>query len=152
MPRTQVALSPSQVLQMDADALARLAACGTPRDANDAGADLLDTVRHDVIEAFEWLTDDGNGGHDYSAVFRESRIVDTFYSNGGVSVDSREAVMWAAFVELHAYRETPDGMEHAHGFEQMATLALCEIGERLARALAAGLAEWAMDQELGQGE
>lgn len=105
--------------------LARLADCASPDGTTSDGAEMLDSVRLDVIEAFS-LDSWGTYPEDTAREIADS-CVPVYNHNRAV-----------AFADLSAWQEDIDGQISAYesiDMVQLMGIALYQIGERLALAL-----------------
>jgi hypothetical protein len=137
----RVIMSPDDIRALDAHQLSRIADCGSPGNDTD-GAEFLRDVRDAVMEAFDDLVRiDGVQGWPRSA------LEESLWQSGP-PLDHRDHAKWLAFVQLEAYRATPEGIEHCHDMGDMADLALRDIFTSLVSHLTAHLYDWAGQQEL----
>lgn len=141
MGRYDTPMSPDTVRELDAYQLSRLADCGRPDSLGTEGAEFLRDTRDRVLEAFdERVRLDGMDS------MRDWRVRDDV-SQGGAPIDSNDHAKWSAFVDLEAYKRSPEGVEHCHTISDMADLFLADIFDTLVSVLTTNLCAWADEQE-----
>jgi hypothetical protein len=112
--------------------LANLADCASPDNENSAGAKFLESVRDDIIEAWEY----NDQTHD------DDTLRDIVAQAADNAPDIYTSRMWEQFVDLAAYREDPTELgSDGSDMEQAARVCLYMIAERLGNAIATTLVE-----------
>lgn len=134
--REQDPLSPDDVRELTAFALAELAACSAPDTLDSPGANLLLWVRDEVLRL--WEAFDGAPS---------ARIYDELALVASKAPDQRSPQRWTEFVDLAAYNEEPEYGYWPDDLTETAGTALEQVADRLAKRLYTHLSEWKNQQE-----
>jgi len=112
-----------EIRELNAFWLSDRAGCGTPDDADSAGAKFLCSVRDSFVEAAE-------GGR-----FDSEEPSDVAHEIADGAPDYRTYTRWKEFVDLAAWQEEPESDEWPSDLTEAAAVALYQIAERLVGAL-----------------